>query len=126
MCITFSCYLQLTFSLCWWRVVSEQDCLLVKARQSRLVLPLGRVGDAPLPVLHDVGKGELLVLLNRLQEEVLRVEVDHRVQEDLGAVGTKLKVGEVKSIKAVHDVTWEKKNFSCCSTDFRRKRIVLK
>ena len=57
-------------------MVPEQDCALL--------LPgfVGKVGF--LPVLHDVGKGELQVHVHRLQLEVLRVEVDQRVQKNLG------------------------------------------
>ena len=49
------------------------------------------VRHSSLPVLHDVGERQLLVLLHRPQQEVLGVEVDHRVQKDLGAVAAELK-----------------------------------
>ena len=56
---------------------------MVPEQDSALLLPgfVGQVGF--LPVLHDVGEGKLQVHVHRLQLEVLRVEVDQRVEKNL-------------------------------------------
>ena len=56
-------------------VISEQDGALLLPRL---------VGEVSLlPVLHDVGEGELQVHVHSLQLEVLRVEVHQSVQKHL-------------------------------------------
>ena len=64
----------------WRWIVSEQNSSSLRS---------GAVGErlggcrghtvALLPVLHDVGEGELGVVLNHLQHEVLCVEVDQGI-----------------------------------------------
>ena len=62
-------------------VVAEED-----AAAGRVALPDGHL----LPVLHDVGEGQLQMVLGGLEAEELGVEVHQRVQQDVRGVGTQL------------------------------------
>jgi hypothetical protein len=59
-----------------------------------------------LPVLHDVREGELLVVVQVLEHEELGVEVDERVEQNLGAVRTQLLgLPQVLLLDTSHKVT---------------------
>lgn len=55
--------------------------------------PAGRVAfpwRGLFPVLHDVGEGELQMVLSRVEHEVLGVKVHQCVQQDMRGVGAQL------------------------------------
>ena len=62
-------------------VVAEED-----TATGRVALPDCHL----LPVLHDVGEGQLQMVLGGLEAEELGVEVHQCVQQDVGGVGTQL------------------------------------
>ncbi len=69
----------ITLAFGWRWVISKENGLFLQSWNRCLVLSGRRIRDGTLPVLHDVRERQAFVLLDSLQQEVLRVKVDHRV-----------------------------------------------